>query len=356
MSHIVFTGGGTAGHVIPNLPLMDLAKSEGFQVSYFGSPKSVEEEIIRAKNIPFHAISSGKLRRYFSIKTVLEPFKVLLGISQAFFLLRQKKIKLVFSKGGFVAFPVVVAAWLNKIPVIAHESDLTPGLANRLSFPFTHKVCVNFESTKALFKNQNKVSVTGTPIREELFQGSKEEAQTLCRFKADKPCILVMGGSLGSLKLNEVLRQALPLLTKEYRIIHLCGKGKLDKAYSEYDDYIQFEYVHKELADLFALADFIISRSGANALFEILALKKPHILVPLPLKASRGDQIDNAAYFAKKGISVVINDEEFSQKTLLQAIKELNQNQQIVIDKMTTLDVHSAASKIFDLIKQELVL
>lgn len=353
-TRIVFTGGGTAGHVTPNLPLITTALSQGFQVHYLGSKNSVEEEMIKRMNWPFHPVLSGKLRRYFSFKTLSDPFKVLAGIGQAYFLLRRLKTDLVFSKGGFVAFPVVVAAWLNRIPVIAHESDKTPGLANRLSFPFVNKICVNFEETKSLFKKKNKVIVTGTPIREDLFKGDKEAGLKHCQFHDKKPCILVMGGSLGSQRLNEIIRQSLPLLNQQYQVIHLCGRGKLDHSLEKNKEYCQFEYANENLADLFAAASLVISRSGANALYEILALRKPHVLIPLPLKVSRGDQIENAHYFENHGISFVINDERLSQTSLMTAIDEIRLHEVEIIKKMNKLDVKSATTTIFDLIREEL--
>lgn len=356
MSQIVFTGGGTAGHVIPNFPLIALAQGDGFKVAYLGSKDSIEEKLINQRQLPFYTIHSGKFRRYFSLKTLLEPFKILAGIGQACGHLRRLKAKLVFSKGGFVAFPVVVAAWLNRIPVILHESDYTPGLANRLSFPFVDKVCVNFESTRLLFKKREKVSVTGTPIRTELFLGLKDQGLKTCQFKDDKPCILVMGGSLGAASLNAAIREALPQLNKQYRVIHLCGKGKVETSLLNNENYIQFEYADEDMANFYAASSLVISRSGANSLFEILALKKPHILVPLSKKVSRGDQIDNARYFEKKGVSVVINEENLSAQSLLESIDILNQNYDSISSNLSKLDIESAAANIFQLMKAVLAL
>lgn len=353
-SRIVFTGGGTAGHVTPNLALINLLQKEDWRIDYIGSHDGVEKGMISSLNIPYHAISSGKLRRYFSWQNFLDPLKIFLGIGQAYRLLRKLKTNVVFSKGGFVAFPIVLAAWLNRIPIIAHESDLSPGLANRLSFPFVDKICVTFAVAKAHFKQQEKVEITGTPIRHELFNGSKTKGLALCGFKKDKQCILVMGGSQGSLRLNNVLREALPSLCEQYQVIHLCGRGKLDRGLDKQANYCQFEYANEELADLFAASDVVVSRAGANALYEILALEKPHILVPLSLKASRGDQIQNADYFKQQGISRVVDDECLTAEILWQEVGEVNRNSEDIIVKIKALNIESATVKIIALIKEQI--
>ncbi|CDZ78872.1 UDP-N-acetylglucosamine--N-acetylmuramyl-(pentapeptide) pyrophosphoryl-undecaprenol N-acetylglucosamine transferase [Legionella massiliensis] len=351
---IVFTGGGSAGHVTPNLALIEAMQKEGWQIDYIGSGDGVEKDMIAPLQIPYHSVSTGKLRRYFSWQNFLDPFKTFWGIIQAYRLLRKLKTEVVFSKGGFVAFPIVVAAWLNRIPVIAHESDMSPGLANRLSFPFVDKICVTFAAAKKHFKDQSKVEITGTPIRQELFKGSKSAGLDLCGFNKDKPCLLVMGGSQGSLRLNKALRAALPELCEQYQVIHLCGKGKVDPAFHNRNDYCQFEYVNKELADLFAASDVVVSRAGANALYEILALQKPHVLVPLSVNASRGDQIQNASYFKQQGISLVIDDESLTTDNFLEAMKEVSLHKEEIIKKIKGLDIESATLKIIALIKEQM--
>ena len=278
---IVFTGGGTAGHVTPNLALINAFKEDGWSIDYVGSANGIEKQMIEAIGVPFHAVSSGKLRRYFSLKNILDPFKIIAGVMQSFCLFHKLKPDVVFSKGGFVAFPVVVGAWLNRIPIIAHESDMSPGLANRLSFPFVNKICLTFDAAKKHFKNQNKIEVTGTPIRQQLFNGSRMKGLELCGFNDEKPCILVIGGSLGAGSINLSVRAALSELTKKFQVIHICGKGKVDNLLKGLSSYCQFDYVNEELADLFAAATIIISRAGANSLYEILALGKPHVLIPL---------------------------------------------------------------------------
>lgn len=350
---IVFTGGGSAGHVTPNIALIDELLKEGWQVDYIGSAKGVENAMLNELRIPYHPIKSGKLRRYFSWKNFIDPFNTLIGMWQAYWLLRELKPHVVFSKGGFVAFPVVVGAWLNKIPIVAHESDMSPGLANRLSFPFVNKICVTFLGAKDHFKATNKVVVTGTPIRKALFLGLKEQGLALCGLSDEKPCLLFIGGSLGAQTINRTLRQALPELLKTFQVIHLCGKGKIDPALQKTEGFCQFEYANEELAHLFAASSLVVSRAGANSLYEILALAKPHVLIPLPLAVSRGDQVQNAHFFEKMGISVVLNESELTATHLVQAIDHVFLHLDDIKHKIEALDITSATAKVIDVIKEQ---
>lgn len=352
-NRIVLTGGGTAGHVTPNIALIEILKADGWQIDYIGSAESLEKQMITAINIPYHEVSSGKLRRYFSWKNFLDPIKVFLGIFQAYRLLGKLKADVVFSKGGFVAFPVVVGAWLNKIPVIAHESDLSPGLANRLCFPFVNKICVTFTPAKSFFKKQHKVEVTGTPIRKQLFNGSKEKGLALCGFSSDKSCLLVIGGSQGAHSMNACVRQSLDTLCDRFQIIHVCGKGKVAHSFLNYPGYFQIEYANEELADLFAASEIVVSRAGANSLYEILALSKPHVLIPLSLQVSRGDQIQNARYFQQQGVSQIVMEEQLSPSTLIAAIDEVQRSKSQIIEKISALNIQSAGEKIAAMIKEQ---
>ncbi|WP_133127150.1 undecaprenyldiphospho-muramoylpentapeptide beta-N-acetylglucosaminyltransferase [Legionella nagasakiensis] len=353
MNHrIILTGGGTAGHVTPNIALIEALQANGWDIHYIGSPRGVEKEIISAVSIPYHQVNSGKLRRYFSWKNFIDPLKIIAGIIQSYFLIRRLKPEVVFSKGGFVAFPVVVGAWLNRIPVIAHESDMTPGLANRLSFPFVNKICVTFAAAKKHFKHPDKVEVTGTPIRKALFHGSKTKGLALCGFNEDKPCLLVMGGSQGSNAMNACVRKALDFLGERFQVIHLCGKGKIEPLLLDKKGYCQLEYAKEELADLFAASQLIISRSGANSLYEILALAKPHVLIPLSRRASRGDQIQNARYFQQQDISVVIDEEVLTPETLLAAVDKVSTREKEIIEKINALNIHSATDHLMTIIQE----
>lgn len=350
---IVFTGGGTAGHVTPNIALIHELRREGWTIAYVGSADGVEKSMIEALGIAFYPVKSGKLRRYFSLKTLIDPFKILVGIFQCTFLLYRLKPDVVFSKGGFVAFPVVVGAWLNRIPVVAHESDMSPGLTNRLCFPFVTTLCLTFDAGKKHFKQQDKIKVTGTPIREELFNGIASEGLKYCGFNSKKPCLLVMGGSLGAGTINRCVREALAELTSMFQVIHLCGKGKLDLSIAGQEGYCQLEYANEELGHLLAASSLIISRSGANSLYELLALGKPHVLIPLSGKASRGDQIQNAHYFEQAGISVVIADELLNSTLLLKAIRDMMPNLDAINEKIKALQIQSATSRIIDIIKEQ---
>lgn len=335
MKKIVMTGGGTAGHVTPNIALMPALKENGFEISYIGSYDGIEKRLIEALNIPYYGISSGKLRRYFDLKNFSDPFKVVKGYCQAVHLLKKIHPDVVFSKGGFVSVPVVLAAKHCKIPAIIHESDITPGLANKLAIPGATKVCCNFPETMKYLPSEKAV-LTGSPIRQELLNGDASKAFSMCNFKdTKKPVILIIGGSSGSKVINTALRDLLPELLKRYNVIHLCGKGNLDPSLSNTDGYAQFEYANKELADLFALSDLVISRAGANAICELLALRKPNILIPLSAAASRGDQILNAKSFAKQGFSYVIEEEKLTDQTLLDAVREVYADREKYIRTMS---------------------
>lgn len=333
MKKIVLTGGGTAGHVTPNIALLPKLKENGFEISYIGSYTGMEKQLIEEQGIPYYGISSGKLRRYFDIKNFSDPFKVLKGFGQAVGLLRKLKPDVVFSKGGFVSVPVVLAARFLHIPAIIHESDLTPGLANKIAIPAAYKVCCNFPETIP-YLPEGKAVLSGSPIRQELLTGNRLSALTLCNFTAENPVILAVGGSSGSKVLNNALRAVLPKLLKNYQVIHLCGKGNLDASLGSTTGYAQFEYAKSELRDMFALADIVISRAGANSICELLALRKPNILIPLSANASRGDQILNARSFEKQGFSYVLEEENLTSDTLLDAIKQVETNKQVYIDAM----------------------
>lgn len=350
MKHIVLTGGGTAGHVTPNIALIPMLQEKGYKISYIGSYEGIERKLIEELGIPYYGISSGKLRRYFDLKNFSDPFRVLKGFGQAKKLLKDLKPDVVFSKGGFVTVPVVIAAKKCKVPAIIHESDMTPGLANKLCLPSAAKVCCNFPET---VKNlpAEKAVLTGTPIRKELMSGSKEAARKFCGFTEDKPVLLIIGGSLGAASVNENVRKILPKLLLDFQVIHLCGKGKLDESLKGTSGYVQFEYIKEELPDLFALADIVISRAGANAICELKALHKPALLIPLSANASRGDQILNARSFEKQGYSMVLEEEEITEEVLLKAIKELYENRQSYIDAMSSGKEQDSITQIVNLIE-----
>lgn len=322
MKKIILTGGGTAGHVTPNMALIERLRGEDYDISYIGSYNGIEKGLIEGMGIPYYGISSGKLRRYFDLKNLTDPFRVLKGIAEAHKLIRQLKPDVVFSKGGFVAVPVVWAAARAGVPVIIHESDMTPGLANKLCIPSATRVCCNFKETLDSLP-AGKAVHTGTPLRPELFTGDRQKGLDFCGFKGDKPVILVVGGSTGAQAINNAVRDLLPTLLRKYDVIHLCGKGKTDDDYKDTEGYRQYEYISSELKDLFAATDIVISRAGANAVSELLALRKPNILIPLTAAASRGDQILNAESFERQGYSYVLREENMTNETLLAAVEHV---------------------------------
>lgn len=322
MKRILLTGGGTAGHVTPNIALLPRLRELGYDISYMGSYNGIEKKLIAEFQIPYYGISSGKLRRYFDPKNFSDPFKVLKGFGEAVHIIRDLHPDVVFSKGGFVSVPVVLAAKHCKVPCIIHESDMTPGLANKLAIPAAWKVCCNFPETLQYLPAEKAV-LSGSPIRQELLHGDAAAAREFTGLSEDKPVILVMGGSLGAAAVNEAVRRILPTLLKSFHVIHLCGKGKLDPSLSGLSGYVQYEYINEELKDLFALADIVISRAGANSICELLALHKPNLLIPLSAAASRGDQILNARSFEHQGFSLVLEEEAITNEVLLQTIRKL---------------------------------
>ena len=351
MKRIILTGGGTAGHVTPNIALIPRLRELGYDIQYIGSYDGIEKKLIEELGIPYHGIASGKLRRYFDLKNFTDPFRVIRGFGQAKKLLKQLKPDIIFSKGGFVTVPVVQAAKSLHIPVIIHESDMTPGLANKLAIPAASKVCCNFPETVPHLP-AGKAVVTGSPIRAELRMGNRLAALNFCGFTADRPVLLIIGGSLGSVAVNTAIRNILPKLLEKFQVIHLCGKGNLDSSLEGTTGYVQYEYIKKELADLFALADIVVSRAGANAICELLELRKPTLLIPLSAAASRGDQILNAESFRKQGFSEVLQEEDITPEILLDRILQLYENRQTYIAAMEKSNASNAVDTIIGLIEE----
>ena len=351
MKKIILTGGGTAGHVTPNLALIPDLRERGYEILYIGSYKGIERELIKDAGVEYRAISSGKLRRYFDLKNFTDPFRVLRGYLQSRRIIRKFKPDIIFSKGGFVAVPVTLAAKHYRVPVISHESDMTPGLANKLSMPSATRICCNFPETMK-YLPKDKAVLTGSPIRRELLSGSREAGLSFAGLSGEKPVLLVIGGSLGSVRVNEAIRSILDKLLKDFDIIHICGKGNIDASLTGKQGYVQYEYVSKELKDIFAAADIIVSSAGANAICEILALKKPNLLIPLSAKASRGDQILNARSFEKQGFSKVLEEEDISDERLLKDIAELYRDREAYILRMNESGLSDGVETIIRLIEE----
>ena len=334
MSKIAFTGGGTVGHVSVNLSLIPTALEKGHQVFYIGSKSGIEREMIESQilNIKYYPISSGKLRRYLSFENAKDVFKVLKGILDARRVLKKEKPDLLFSKGGFVSVPVVIAARSLNIPTIIHESDLTPGLANKISLKFSKKIYTTFEDTLK-YLPKDKADFVGATIREDLKEGNQQKGYEITGFDSDKKVLLVMGGSLGSKKLNDIIRDNLEALLHDYQIIHLTGHGLVDESYKQ-KGYIQYEFVKEELTHLLSITDTVVSRAGSNAIYEFLTLRIPMLLIPLGLDQSRGDQIDNAKYFESKGYGKMIPEDQLTQFKLLEQLKQIESHRNDIIHQM----------------------
>lgn len=317
---ILFTGGGSSGHVTPNLALIEEFQKIGWDISYIGSKNGIEKSLIERESVPFYHIPSGKLRRHFAWKNFSDIFRVLLGIISAWILLGKIKPDIIFSKGGFVAFPVVFAGWSRKIPVIVHEADYSPGLSNKISFPFAKNIFISFLETEKYIKYKRKITLTGLPIRSIITKGNKEKALEFLGFSGEKPIITIFGGGLGAKLINDVVYDSLDILLAQYDIAHICGKGKVKGVLL--DGYRQFEYLHDEFADLLAASSLVISRAGANSLFELAELEKPNILIPLSKAASRGEQLQNAIFAAKHDLSLTLPEEDLNKENLLAIIAQ----------------------------------
>ena len=353
MKKIILTGGGTAGHVAPNLALVPALKAAGYKIYYIGSHNGIERELVEAAGIQYFGISSGKLRRYKSFKNATDIFRVSKGLFDALKIIRKIKPDVVFSKGGFVVVPVIAAAKLLRVKSVIHESDMTPGLANKLAMPFAAKICVSFPETMTYIKASKGV-VTGTPIRKQLLKGNMQTGFNFTKLNPNhNPVLLVTGGSTGAAAINASVREALPSLLKKFQIVHLCGKGNLADISQE--GYVQFEYVNDEMPHIFAMASLVISRAGANTLFELIALNKPNLIIPLPAAQSRGDQIQNAASFKKQGFSLVLPEEELTAERLYKDALTLYETRNDFISRMKEHDVTNGIKNVIDVIESAFV-
>ncbi len=346
--HVVVTGGGSAGHVTPALAVADVLRNRGVMVSFVGGRSGLEEGIVAPRGVPYFGITGGKLRRYFSLENLLDAGRVFVGIWQAWRLLGRLRPDVVFSKGGFVAFPVVLAAWLRGVPVVVHESDFSPGLANRLSAPFTEVICTSFADTR-IDGFDGVVVHTGSPVRRELLEGDASRGRARLGFDDARPVLLITGGSLGALDLNRTVAEALPQLLQRWQVVHVCGSGReLPQAQP---GYAPFGYVDDGWGDMLACADLVVSRAGANAVFELLALRKLQLLVPLPATASRGDQIENAAYARAQGYCHVLRNEALSGDALVQALDDVWADREAFARRLSTFESPDAAECVTDIIQ-----
>ena len=346
MKTIIITGGGTAGHVTPALALVDTLQKNGYNIHYIGG-NGIEKEIVtKYKNITYHEISCEKLRRSLSLKNLLIPFKVIKGICQTKTIIKEIKPNVIFSKGGFVALPVVIAGHQKHIPIIGHESDMSMGLANKIIYKYCDKMCFSFEKTAQDYTK--KGIYTSSPIRKEIFMGNKNKIIDKYHLQ-DRPTILIFGGSLGARAINEAVRNSLNDLSK-YNILHIVGKNNIDKKYDNFCNYHQIDFTNN-IQDYFAASDIVICRAGSNSINELLYINKPMILIPLPKGNSRGDQIDNAKYFEKMGYAKVLYQENLSPKTLKENIEEMYKYKQKYVEKMKNAPKPDAVKEICNIIQ-----
>ncbi|MDP4115659.1 MAG: undecaprenyldiphospho-muramoylpentapeptide beta-N-acetylglucosaminyltransferase [Bacteroidota bacterium] len=348
---IVLTGGGTAGHVMPNLALVDELSGIGYEIHYIGSRNGIERSIVTSHNIKYHSVRTGKLRRYFDLKNFIDPFNIIIGIIQSFILIRKIKPVLIFSKGGFVAVPVIIGAWLNRIPSITHEGDISVGLANKLCLPFVKKICTAFQETTRNLP-QSKAVYTGLPIRKMLLNGSKELGCKICGFSESSPVILVMGGSLGSLNINKNIRNILPELLKSFQVVHICGKGNVDNNLEGTAGYKQFEFIGEELPHILAAADIAISRAGTNSVFELITLTKVCLFIPLSTSASRGEQVLTAKFMERTALGKMLTENNLTRDSLLSEIEDLYKNRETYIRNLNNFHLPNGTAEIIKLISE----
>ena len=344
MATIVLTGGGTAGHVTPHLALLPYLKNDFDNIYYIGSISGMEKDIIAKTCIKYFSVPCVKLIRKFTFKNFAIPFTLFKGVKKSGEILDELKPDIVFSKGGYVALPVVLAEKKRNIPVICHESDYTLGLANKISARYCDKVLTSFPSAAKTLKNGFYV---GAPIKNSLFRANKAESLKLFGLSNKKPVILVTGGSLGAKKINDCLRLALPNLLKNYQILHICGKGNLCGIKTP--DYFEIGFTDK-MENAFACADVCVSRAGANTVFEMASLKKPMLLIPLPKGVSRGDQVLNAEYFEKQGLAKVLPQEQLSPNSLAHAIDDVFNERAKFNDNFKAHPVKNAAENIAEIL------
>jgi UDP-N-acetylglucosamine--N-acetylmuramyl-(pentapeptide) pyrophosphoryl-undecaprenol N-acetylglucosamine transferase len=345
--------------VTPNIALLEAAIGKNWDVAYVGSTAGIEREMIGVLGIPYYAVASGKLRRYFSWQNFIDPFFILWGMLQSLVLCLRLRPDVVFSKGGFVAVPLVVAAWLLRVPVISHESDVTPGLANRLTYPFCRKICVTFEATKRYLPG-GKVNVTGTPVRQSLVAGDAAAGLKFLGFSGEKPVLLVFGGSLGAAAINSQTRRALPGLLQAFDVVHVVGNGNLEASIEQSGSvkhYVQKEFIGEQFGHVLAAAAVVVSRAGANSLYELLMARKPHLLIPLGKAASRGDQLDNARVFADLGFSRVLYEEALtgdgkSEDVFVDTVRDVLAHSEEITARLQSFEIKDSVNLIIELIQE----
>lgn len=344
---IVLTGGGTTGHVAVNLALIPMLLERGWRIYYIGSENGIERELIADfPEVDYFGIPTGKLRRYLTWENVKDFGRVFKGIHAARKLIKRLKPDVIFSKGGFVSVPVLIGGFLNGVPSITHESDLTPGLANRLSFPFVKEVMVTFESSMQHVPAK-KGYYLGPVIRKQIQGGSRARGLEAYGFSGKKPVLVVLGGSLGAAAVNQVIWDNLDALLERYDILHGVGRGKGDASIRR-EGYVQVEYIKTAMSDTLAMADIIVSRAGSNAIFEFLYYRKPMLLIPLGTNQSRGDQILNAEQFVSKNYARVLFEAELTTEAFFGRLDEIRRDYDAIVAAQSAFPFTDATARIVE--------
>lgn len=344
---VVFTGGGTGGHVFPNQPLVEYYKQK-YDVVYIGTRRGMERAIVLPWGVTYVTITSGKLRRYFDLKNAFDILKVIFGIFEALYKLSKIKPIFIFSKGGFVSVPVVIAGRLLSIPVYIHEADMTPGLANRIAMRFATHLFLTFPP-----KVEPKIgyTISGLPLRSDIYTADAMRGKTFLNITSQKPVLLQLGGSLGASSLNTLLRDSLDLLLPNFEIVHVTGKGKANLMIDKVG-YQQREFIGTEIFDCIAAADIVVSRAGAGSVMELLTLQKPSLFIPLPRSQSRGDQIENAQYVEKFKVGVALSEEMLESNIFAKMIEKVYNDREIYIKNIKALGLPRAEETIISIIKK----
>ncbi len=319
MSTIILTGGGTAGHVTPNFAILKYLQTHFSSIYYVGSESGIEKRLVKEQNIPYYSIKSVKLVRSFTFKNFKIPFVFVKSVSEATKILKKLKPDVVFSKGGYVGLPVTIASKMLNIPVIIHESDFTLGLSNKIASLFASKVLTSFKETSLTIKNGEYV---GAPIREELLNNTLKITREKWGFYNNLPVLLIIGGSSGAKKINDLFYKSCKELTKKFNVIHIVGKNNLTPI--KLQNYNQVEYANMQT--VYPITDVCVSRAGSNTAFELMFLKIPTLFIPLSKSNSRGDQIQNANYFNSLNVCDVLYEETATSKTFTQKVISLYQN------------------------------
>ena len=345
MKTVLVVGGGSAGHVLPTIPIITKLKDSGYKVCFIGSRSGMEERLLVGVCIDFFSIPTGKLRRYFSFQNVLDFFGFCFGVLYSLFIISRIKPSVIFSKGGFVSLPVVLAGWLLRVPILAHESDRTPGLANRISMPFLSTYCTSFPSKEDLNTKFRHVH-TGSPVRAEMLLGDRARGKEMLNYVDEKPILIVTGGSQGSEFINQNVRAVLEELLERFNVLHICGQGNLLPINK--NGYKQIEYVSKNWGHMLAAADLVVSRAGANALFELLALRKVCIYIPLSKTWSRGDQIDNSQYVVENNFGKVLDEDALTSSSFLEEILKTYKSRESHRQSLEAYSAIDASTMIYD--------